>query len=144
MFSRSFSAFKGAPPVTHVPPQPTWREQKLRVICAQYKLIAALPVMVTACCREAELSTFTGWVRIHAAAAAAAVSGILQHWQRGGRVAPAQTDSSSNRQRQSVDAPPDKDARSRGHSSTGFAASRGGVPDAHAAQHVLATLHAAC
>lgn len=127
----SFS-LQGALPVTHVPPQPTWRVQKVHVICAQYKLIVALPIMVPACCREAELSTLTGWMRIHAAAAAAAVSGILQHWQRGGRVAPAQTDNGSNRPRQPVDAPPDKDARSRGHSSTGFAASSGGLPDAHA------------
>lgn len=85
-----------------------------------------------AACREAELSTFTGWIRIHASAAAAAVSSLLQHWQRGGRVAPEQADSSSSRQQQSLGAPADKAAHGRGHSSTGFAAAAGVQHDVHA------------
>lgn len=82
-----------------------------------------LPAPCAAVDREAELATVTGWLRYQLSAAATAVSGALQHLQRGGRVAPLEADSSSKQQpAESADVPAAKAAHGRAHSSTGVLA----------------------
>lgn len=72
------------------------------------------------CRREAELATITGWIRYHWAAAATAVANVLQHWQRGSRVAPLQATTS---QQQNEEGP--EVAGSKVHSTMGHASHAG-------------------